>query len=76
VTVTYKKFGRKYTVPAELAPETPTAQQRKVAFKKRRYFAVLKKRTEDYKAAEDKMRSVLASRGLTTTQPASATASS
>ena len=45
--VTYKKFGRKYTVAESLAPKM-TNQKRKVAFKRRRFFAQLEKRTQEY----------------------------
>lgn len=52
VKVTYKKFGRKYTVPLSQAPARPTRQQRTVAIKKARYFAALKAHTADVTAAE------------------------
>jgi hypothetical protein len=37
--VTYKKFGRKYTVPADEAPEVPTAAQVKRIRSKGRYLS-------------------------------------
>jgi hypothetical protein len=46
-TVTFKRFGRKYTVPANLAPEKPTRQQTRRGFKSRLYFRNLKQRTEE-----------------------------
>lgn len=39
VAVTYKKFGRKYTVAPELAPTEPTRAQRKRAASTARFFA-------------------------------------
>jgi len=45
VMVTYKKFGRKFVVPEEEAPESPTRQQRKVAAKRVNYFVNLGKRS-------------------------------
>jgi hypothetical protein len=38
VMVTYKKFGRKYTVPEEEAPQEPTRQEMKRAARTSRYF--------------------------------------
>jgi ribosomal protein L29 len=38
VMVTYKKFGRKYTVPEEDAPKEPTRQEIKRAARTSRYF--------------------------------------
>ena len=40
--VTYKKFGRSFTVPVEHAPKVPTRQQKKVASKNARYWARVK----------------------------------
>lgn len=40
--VTYKKFGRSFTVPVERAPAAPTRQQKKVAAKNARYWARVK----------------------------------
>ena len=37
--VTFKKFGRKYTLPEEDAPTAPTRAQRKRESKNARYFA-------------------------------------
>ncbi len=37
--VSYKKWGRKYTVPAHLAPEKPTRAEKKRAARTSRYFA-------------------------------------
>jgi hypothetical protein len=51
-TVTFKRFGRKHTVPVELAPAKPTRQQRKVADKKGRYWARVRSRREALDAAE------------------------
>lgn len=51
--VTYKKFGRRYTVPEDERPEKPTKQERRVAFKKRRYFGILKKHTEELTALQN-----------------------
>jgi hypothetical protein len=42
VTVTYKKFGRKYVVPADQAPEVPTAAERKRIASKGRYLKGLR----------------------------------
>jgi large subunit ribosomal protein L47 len=39
VAVTYKKFGRKYTVEPERAPKEPTRAQRKRAASTQRFFA-------------------------------------
>ena len=39
VPVTYKKFGRKYTVPASMAPEKPTRAEMKRKAKTRIFFA-------------------------------------
>lgn len=39
VAVTYKKFGRKYTVAPELAPQAPTRAERKRAQATQRFFA-------------------------------------
>lgn len=39
VQVTYKKYGRKYTVPAARAPEKPTAAQRKREARDAAFFA-------------------------------------
>lgn len=46
VTVTYKKFGRTYTVPIDQAPEKPTRQQKKVMAKTRKYFNKARAMTE------------------------------
>jgi hypothetical protein len=43
--VSFKRFGRKYTVPASEAPDAPTRQQARRAFKTRRYFDHLRERT-------------------------------
>lgn len=45
VKVTFKRFGRKYTVPLDEAPTRPTNQQRKVAYKKTRYMRNLQQRS-------------------------------
>ena len=37
--VTFKKFGRKYTVAPELAPTSPTRAQRKRSANTQRFFA-------------------------------------
>jgi len=40
--VTYKQFGRSFTVPVERAPVVPTRQQKKVAARNARYWARVK----------------------------------
>ena len=52
VTVTYKKFGRTYTVPEADAPATPTRQQRKVAERGRRYWRLLGQRRDALEKVE------------------------
>ena len=49
--VTFKKFGRKYTVPPELAPQTPTRAQRKRSAATQRFFT----RARTLQAAEPKL---------------------
>ena len=51
-TVTYKKWGHKYTVPEELAPKTPTRQQKKVAASRAAYFARVRALRAQMDAAE------------------------
>lgn len=51
-TVTYKQYGRSYTVPVEMAPEKPTRQQRKVAAKTARYYSRVAKLRGQLEAAE------------------------
>ena len=38
VTVSYKRFGHKYTVPEGALPEAATRQQKRVAFKQKRHW--------------------------------------
>ena len=51
-TVTYKKFGRSYTVPEHLAPSTPTRQQKKVAHKRAIFFRNVRNRREQIEQVE------------------------
>lgn len=50
VTVTFKRFGRKHTVPASLAPEKLTRQQRRRRFAKGLHMHALSKRSQEVRA--------------------------
>ena len=52
VTVSFKRFGHKYTLPEDQLPEHPTRQQKRVAFKQKRHWDTVHSRRLALEAVE------------------------
>lgn len=62
-TVTYKRFGRKHTVPAEQAPSKPTRQQKRVAFRAARTGQIAAARTAHLASLREGIEKAAAAKG-------------